>query len=172
MNTYSANYSAMSASERYQLISNDTYSFEEIPDPSAELVFIDDISITGTHERIITELIANHNLSNKKQFIYFAKLNNKDINPNIENYLNNKHIDDIDKLANLINEGNYKFTTRAIKFILIQPISSLEKFIQALTESNCVETIYFMALSNKYDEISDYSRGLNYLKNTVLMKNG
>ena len=51
--TYTEDYGALSAEQRYNLIKNDTYNFYTKPNPSDRIIFIDYIYITGTHQRVI-----------------------------------------------------------------------------------------------------------------------
>jgi hypothetical protein len=152
----------MSASERLSLISNDTYSLNKKPNKNALLIFIDDISITGTHQVVIESLIDNCSIKNDIVFFYYAKLIDN-TNPQIESYLNNFKINSFDDLINLMNLSSFKFTTRAIKFLLALNSNDFLIFINNFHNNNLLDELLNLALSNKYENIDCYKSNLNQL---------
>ena len=86
--TYKEDYGELSAADRMKLIGNDSFHIDSNFLADKILIFLDDIKITGSHERMITKMLSNYNLTNDTYLLYFAELINSDINPNIENYLN------------------------------------------------------------------------------------
>jgi hypothetical protein len=113
--TYSEDYGALSADERYNLIKNDTYKFLNIPSQNDICIFIDDISITGTHQRIIENLLNPLKKNSNNLFLYYAKLNNINISPTFENNLNYFYVTIIQRLVLIILSNSYKITTRTVK---------------------------------------------------------
>ena len=78
----------MIAEERFNLIKNDTYELLNIPAVEDICIFIDDISITGTHQRVVEKLLKDNFIETKSLFLYYAKLSNSAICPSFENHLN------------------------------------------------------------------------------------
>lgn len=79
--TYREDYGEMSAKDRYNLISNDKFHIDREFLKGKVLLFLDDIKIRGTHERIIIKMLNEYNISNDAYMLYFAELINSDINP-------------------------------------------------------------------------------------------
>ena len=166
INTYAEDYGLMTAKERLALISNDTYSLNKKPNNDSLLIFIDDISITGTHQIVIENLIENLEIKNDIVFLYYAKLIDK-TNPKIESYLNSYKIKSVDDLVNLIKSSSFQFTTRTIKFILSLNNSDFLTFINSFhnTEFDLLGELIKLALSNKYEKMDCYKDNLNQLIN-------
>jgi len=79
--TYTEDYGALSAEERFNLIKNDTYKLITVPAKDDLCIFIDDISITGTHQRVVEDLLDSSGIETNSFFLYFAKLSNSDVCP-------------------------------------------------------------------------------------------
>jgi hypothetical protein len=166
INTYAEDYGLLSAKERLALISNDTYSFNKKPNKDAILIFIDDISITGTHQIVIEKLIENLEIKNDIVFFYYAKLIDN-TNPKIESHLNSFKIKSYVDLINLMHSSSFQFTTRTIKFILALNNSDFLTFINSFhnTKLDLLDELIKLALSNKYEKIDCYKNNLNQLIN-------
>ena len=163
--TYSEDYGAMSAEQRYDLIKNDTYVFSEAPRKECRLVFIDDISITGTHQRVIEDIMKLYNYSNESIFLYYSKLDNPIIDPVIENELNYNFLNSSNKLLEIIYSGSFGLTTRAIKYILKLPESEFNQFAQSLMQNNrmdLIDEIFSASINNGYETIDIFN--FNFLK--------
>jgi FMN phosphatase YigB (HAD superfamily) len=169
--TYSEDYGAMSSEQRYNLIKNDTYVFSEEPREDWRLVFIDDISITGTHQRVIEDIMKLNNYSNESLFLYYSKLDNPIIDPVIENELNYNYVNSSNKLLEIIYSGSFGLTTRAVKYILMLPESDFNVFAHSLLQNNRIDfisEIISASKSNGYDSIDIFNN--NFLKlNSILV---
>ena len=165
LNTYPNDYGLMSKEERYQLISKDTYEFEKKPDEDSFLLFVDDISITGTHQLIIENLIFQNNYQNDFMFLYYAKLTG-DGNPRIESYLNNYKIKNHYDLIELISKDCFNYTTRAIKYLLLLDGNEFLDFCKIINQIKpfFLKEIYILSIKNKFDTINSFSENLNKLK--------
>jgi hypothetical protein len=67
--TYTEDYGALTAEERYNLIKNDTYKLITAPSKDDLCIFIDDISITGTHQRVVEHLIDSNGIETNCFFL-------------------------------------------------------------------------------------------------------
>lgn len=161
--TYTEDYGALTAEERFNLIKNDTYKFITIPTNKDLCIFIDDISITGTHQRVIEGLLDKSCVETEIFFLYYAKLDNFDICPSFENYLNYYFIDNFNKLIDLVISDDFLITTRTTKYILGQTKENLQKLVRVLAENEKFEfwkELVSMSYANRYDEIDLYSHNL------------
>jgi hypothetical protein len=164
--TYKEDYGALSAEERIKLIGNDTFHIDKALLEGKMLVFLDDIKITGSHERMILKMIKEYNIENEIHLLYFAELVNKQIDPSIENYLNYYSVKSIFDIGNIVKSGNFKFNTRVVKYILHTDLESFVIFMQNQTDEFWVE-LYNLAMGNGYDTIDAYAANLNHIKNQL-----
>jgi PRTase ComF-like len=81
--TYKEDYGALDAEKRMKLIGNDKFHIDKNFLTNKTLIFLDDIRITGSHERMITKMIDEHQLDNDVHMLYFAQLMDMTIPPNI-----------------------------------------------------------------------------------------
>jgi FMN phosphatase YigB (HAD superfamily) len=170
--TYSEDYGAMSSQQRYDLIKNDTYVFSDEPHKDWRLLFIDDISITGTHQRVIEDIMKVHNYSNDCIFLYYSKLDNPIIDPIIENELNYNYVNSSNKLLEIIYSDSFGLTTRAVKYILKLPKSEFQNFIKSLIfngKIDIVEKIHTSSINNQYNKIDLFIKNHSIL-NTYIKK--
>lgn len=165
--TYTEDYGALNAEERYNLIKNDTYQFVDIPSINDICIFIDDISITGTHQRVIEKLMEDSGIITNSIFLYYAKLSNPDVCPSFENLLNYSYTSDVTKLIDVILSDFYKITTRTTKYILSLKTIDLEFLITEIgrrQRAYIIKELIDMAESNDYDKIGLYNQNLETLK--------
>ena len=113
--TYREDYGEMSAQDRYNLISGDSFHVDKVYIEGKQLLFLDDIKITGTHERIIIKMLNDAQINNDCYMLYFAELINSNISPKFENYLNNYFVKDLEKVNYIIRNENFIFNTRVVK---------------------------------------------------------
>lgn len=168
--TYAEDYGALSAEERFNLIKNDTYELPEKPSEDAVLLFMDDISITGTHQKVIELLLNREGIKNDVGYLYFAKLMNKDVNPNYENVLNYAFVNDLPSLMNVLHSKDFMLTTRCVKHLLCLPHKGFTQFLSLLNEELkdlLLKEIYVGALRNKYDQMEAYEVNLTELSRNL-----
>jgi hypothetical protein len=126
--TYTQDYGAMNADERFNLIKNDTYELKKKPTKNSLLIFIDDVSITGTHQKVIELLLNKNQIKNKAEYLYFAKLTNNSIPPTFENIINNSFVNNENKLLRIMNSDDFRITTRTVKYLLGLETSKLSGY--------------------------------------------
>ena len=168
--SYTEDYGAMNAIERFDLIKNDTYSFFDEPEENSLCIFIDDISITGTHQRVIENMMKNRNYTNKSIFLYFAKLDNQQIDASFENDLNFAYVNSIENLLEVIINDTFKITTRTTKFILSLKDADFSFFIESIWKHKKFELFfhfYSNALLNNYQTIEIYKNNLSSLSSAI-----
>jgi hypothetical protein len=161
--TYKEDYGELNAEERINLIGNDSFHIDAGFLEDKVLVFLDDIKITGSHERMITRMLEEYQLKNDIYLLYFAELTNKEIHPNIENYLNYFAVKSIFDLKSIINTEHFVINTRLVKYILNSEKTVFNLFIEDQT-SNFIDLLYNMAIGNSYHTIEAYSENLEIIK--------
>ena len=161
--TYKDDYGALNAAERMQLIGNDSFHIDSVFVEGKTLVFLDDIRITGSHEKMITKMLDSFGLKNETHLLYFAALVNTSIHPNIENHLNYFKVKSIKDLHPIINSGHFIINTRIVKYILNTSANDFIAFIDMQSQQFKNE-LYDMALGNNYYTIDVYKSNLAYLR--------
>jgi hypothetical protein len=164
--SYREDYGEMSAEERYNLIKGDTFYVDKVFLTGKQLIFLDDIKITGTHERIIFNMLSQHNLSNTCYMLYFAELMDKSIPPNIENHLNYAYVKGLDEIDAIIKNERFRFNTRVVKLILNSKDYLFDSFIEK-QEVQFIRNLYYQAIGNEYFKFSKYHRNLAQLKKII-----
>ncbi|MES2826884.1 MAG: phosphoribosyltransferase family protein [Bacteroidota bacterium] len=168
--TYKEDYGELNAEDRLKLIGNDSFHIDKDFLKDKVLFFLDDIKITGSHEKMILKMVKEYGLKNDVFMLYFAELVNDEIHPNIENYLNYHYIKNVFDLAEVIEGGNFCFNTRIVKYILNCDFNSFKIFLERQSDDFAQE-LYNLSLGNSYHLIESYSQNINFLKNFITTKN-
>ncbi len=167
--TYKEDYGELNAEERISLISKDSFHIDKTFISNKTLLFLDDIKITGSHERMILKMIKEYDLQNEISMLYFAELVNKNIHPNFENYLNYYSVKSIFDLDSIINSNHFCINTRLVKYLLNYKHSSFCIFLQTQTDAFIMH-LYNMALGNSYHLMESYRVNLDYIKHYINTK--
>jgi len=162
--TYKEDYGALSAEERLNLIGNDGFHIDTKFIKGKYLIFLDDIIITGSHEKVVRRMLEQYNVECDGMFLYFAELANKNIHPKIENDLNFAYVKDLYTLDKVIKNESFLFNTRVVKFMLNAPASEFSTFINFQKEA-FLQTFIHLAIGNSYHTIPDYHFNFTTLKN-------
>jgi hypothetical protein len=161
--TYKIDYGNLTAEDRFNLIKNDQLHIDKDYIKNKTLLFLDDIRITGSHEKIILNMAERYQLNNEMYLIYFAELINKDIHPNIENFLNYFSVKSIFDLIPIIESDAFCINTRIVKYILSNNEVLFKKFIEPRA-LNFKREVYYMAIGNSYHTIDEYKKNIYILK--------
>ncbi len=162
--TYKEDYGELDAQQRLALIGKDGFHIDKAFVDGKVCLFLDDIKITGSHENVIKKMVIDNKLSITSIYLYYAQLDNKEIHPNIENFLNYSSVKCLLDLDKIIKNENFLLNTRVVKYILNSPHRDVINFIDYQPEI-LVQTIYDAAIGNSYHLIDDYKVNLTYIKN-------
>ena len=168
--TYKEDYGELDAEQRMNLIGNDSFHIDKDFLQGKTLIFLDDIKITGSHERMIMKMVGEYGLSNDVFMLYFAELVNKNIHPNIENHLNYHQVKTIFDLDGIVKSNSFSINTRIVKYILNYDFESFCIFIQDQA-FDFINLLYDMALGNGYHTIEAYELNLNFIKENLFLNN-
>lgn len=168
--TYREDYGELDAAQRMNLISNDSFHIDREFIEGKRLVLIDDIRITGGHERMILKMVKEYSLENEIHLLYYAELVNAEIHPRIENFLNYHCIKSIFDLQDIIDGPAFSINTRMVKYVLNYEFDAFKVFIENQTPEICL-LLFNMAIGNNYHLIEAYRRNLDYLKTNFITTN-
>lgn len=167
--TYKDDYGDLDNIERLELIKNDKFYIDKDFIKNKVLIFLDDIRITGSHEKMIISTLEKFEIKNDFYLLYYAELMNLKIHPRIENVFNNYYVKSLSDLQPIINGERFKFNTRLVKFILNSKFSDCSNFL--LKQNNFfLNEMYNLSIGNGYHTIDEYKDNLNYLKTLVITK--
>lgn len=165
--TYVEDYGNMSFDERMSLISNDTYYIDKNFVDGKFCIFIDDIKITGSHERTVSRILKDYDVSGEFIYVYFAELTNDKIHPRIENDYNYSGIETIADILTIIKSSGFRFNTRVVKYILLLDNDKFEFLVNEISWDK-LNILLNLAISNNYHQIKEYRDNLYKLKQKLI----
>lgn len=164
--TYIQDYGNMDFKQRLSLISNDTYYIDKNFIQDKFCLFLDDIKITGSHERTVDKILAQFNVAGTFVFIYYAELMNDRMHPNIENHYNYFAVKTIQDIIKLLNNKSFQFNTRVVKYILLLDEVGFNYIMQHISSTQQGRLLN-LAISNNYHQIKEYQSNIKNLKNKI-----
>lgn len=168
-NSYTEDYGSLSAVERMRLIGGDQFHIDESFIHGKTVLFLDDIKITGSHERVIKSMLRGFRsgVDYKAYFLYLAELVNPSISPSIENDLNYAYVKKLADISRLIRSDNFLLNTRTVKYILNSPTADFLVFTDYQSKK-FLRNLYHEAIGNSYHLIEAYKTNLELLKQLSL----
>lgn len=168
--TYREDYGEMSAEQRFNLIKDDKFhmDFEVLKDKI--LIFVDDIKITGTHEKIILKMLENYDIQNEYYLLYFAELINHNICPTIENHLNYSFVKSLSELDYIIKNEEFVLNTRVVKYILNSNYNDFNDFMSMQSKRFLIE-LFYNSIGNEYYQFIEYQQNIKLLENILFKVN-
>lgn len=171
--SYAQDYSEMTAEQREVSLTAETYEFippvEEIESNYDYILFIDDIYITGSHERRIRALVEKSVITLPHQYVYYAELIEGCCQPSIEHELNSAAFTDEKSLISLIRawmvKGDFLINTRVTKKLYscsingIGQLTKLPLWVKLELQEAC--------LKNTYNSRPEYSTVYDMLENSI-----
>lgn len=160
--SYINDYGFLSKEDRKALIDGDTFSINKDFWGNKNLIFIDDVNITGTHEDKLIEILDAENVTNDTFFLYFAKYNGNEANT--EAALNFSDINSVSAFVQMIkDEPDAKCLVRPIKYLMSQSEITFKVALSQLPLSY-VEALYFGCLAEGYNNIEKYEENFEFLE--------
>lgn len=164
--TYTEDYGGLSSEEREKLIGKDGFYIDREFVKNKFVLYLDDIKITGSHEKVIRKMISDCNLEHEYLFLYYAQLANIEVHPKIENDLNYAFVKSLLDLDKIIKNDHFLLNTRVVKYILNSPFEEFKNFINYQSKK-FVNTVYHSAMGNSYHLIDNYKTNFTYLKTMI-----
>ena len=168
---YIADYAKMTGEDREKYISGDSYRVDFEQWDNTYIIFLDDVRITGSHERRVNELIKKAESSNitfSYLHMYYAMVSERvTMPPQIEDYLNTNFFQENSKrLTYIIRNHDIILNTRTIKFILGLESIIFQDFIAHQSDDFKINLLV-ASYGNGYHTKNEYQENLHYLKQDI-----
>ncbi|KAK1978103.1 PRTase ComF-like protein [Colletotrichum cereale] len=165
----SEDYATMSDEDREKFMNDEHFTFDKEAVKDMVVFNLDDIYITGGHERAIRRTFKQESDAgrhNDVYYLYIAKLVNTSIDPAIETRLNEVAVPQFSDLKAIIEGPMFVIENRFVKRMLKASRSDLEALIDSLNDGKAfAKKLYDAALKN------DFHMGGNaYKANLKLVK--
>jgi FMN phosphatase YigB (HAD superfamily) len=161
--SYNMDYGSLTKEGRDKALSSDSFHIDSDFIKDKALILVDDVRITGAHERRMESLLKRVGYQGEVLYLYFAEYKG-DSNASIENDLNFASLDGgLNTLKSIIDNENFIFNTRATKYILSYNFEDFKSFIISMSP-DFIEELYSCAVGNEYLEIPEFKENLTYLK--------
>jgi hypothetical protein len=167
---YIQDYGKVSLKQRVKLLKKDTFTFDYDYAKNKFLIFIDDIFITGTHQKKIEEMVEHYGIdTNECMCVYYAELLNPYEDPSIESYLNNYKIKTLRDLGSLmLNDKDYRIIVRTAKMILSYEDTKEVDALFDVVNKEILTEIYYNCLGEGYYKNPAYSKNFAMLRDKIL----
>lgn len=159
--SYIADYSFLSKEDRKALLEADTLYINRDFVQGKVLLFVDDVTITGTHERKVASFLASEGLNNPAIFCYYAAYSGD--KADIEAALNQHSIKGAEEYCQLIREPGHHLVVRAVRFLLDQPLEELRSVLR-FVDAVFVDRLYHACLAKEYDKVEGYRAGFKLIR--------
>ncbi|KAK2050966.1 hypothetical protein LY76DRAFT_652615 [Colletotrichum caudatum] len=165
----SEDYATMSDEDREKFMNDEHFTFDRDAIKDMVVFNLDDIYITGGHERAIRRTFKQESDAgrhNDVYYLYIAKLVNTTIDPAIETRLNEVAVPQFSDLKSIIEGPMFVIENRFVKRMLKASRSDLEALIDNLKDGKTfARRLYDAALKNDFHKAGNaYKANLKFVK--------
>ncbi|KAK1994153.1 hypothetical protein LX36DRAFT_727967 [Colletotrichum falcatum] len=147
-------YATMSDADREKLMNNEHFTYDKEAVNGMVIFNLDDIYITGGHERAIRRTFNEESAAGRHHrvyYLYIAKLMNKNIDPAIETRLNEVAVPQFRDFKSIIEGPKFVIENRFVKRMLKAKSSDLVALINSLNDGKAfARQLYDAALKNDF----------------------
>jgi hypothetical protein len=163
--SYPDDYGQMDAARRMELIGKDRFHTDREYLLGKQIIFLDDIYITGGHQKVMMNMVERLGIQDQDIIMaYFAELADPSAHPSFENECNHAYVKDLISLSTVMNNEDFIFNTRVVKYILrYEDLDEFKMFI-VFQPYKVIHTLYHLALGNGYHKEPLYHRNLEYIR--------
>jgi hypoxanthine phosphoribosyltransferase len=168
--SYTQDYSELSASDRGRMLANIRLSLDDNTTKKVKgkkVIVIDDIRITGLHQKAMRTLLTDAG-AQEVIFGYVAILNKKSGQQcsKIEWHLNHQYVDSLDKLSRVMVKDQFLLNARICKYILGAPKNELADFLKIVSQGTLMDLLH-MIEADGYHNDTKYVRGYLQLQKAI-----
>ncbi len=161
-NIFESDYGNLSLIDRQEMMQKtDLYIDESVHLDNGKIIVVDDIRITGSHEKRIANLLAKLNI--KEVFFMYVAEFKSEVEPYVENLLNHAFVKDIHQLKPLFESPCFQLNARICKFLLSYPHSDcFSSFLQGL-KNEILNHVLIAIYGDHYEKIPSYQKNFQLL---------
>ncbi|HVI69742.1 MAG TPA: phosphoribosyltransferase family protein [Magnetospirillaceae bacterium] len=160
-------YAGMSEAERRLVMNSNGVYIDYDLFVRRHVVVIDDIRITGNHERSIVELFRDVPILSLTHTYVVQMDPDVAADPKVEEELNQWWVKGLDQLIELIvGDSEYTFNARTVKMILEAASTDLTAFLRLLTNEQ-LEQLYRGVIGDGYNRMSAYNGNFPYIREAM-----
>lgn len=148
--SYVPDYAAMGKEQRESALGGDRLYLNKEFVEGKSLIFVDDVIITGTHERKLQKFMEAEGLKNRHVFCYYAAYIGD--TAAIESRLNATGIKNVFDYMQLSGEPGFHLVVRGLRIVLEAPIKKLRAALM-MANNDLIYKLYHGAISKGYDKI-------------------
>lgn len=158
---YLNDYADVTAEERKALLDQDDLYIKKEFVAGKSLIFVDDIYITGTHERKLVSFLDQIDFQRPAYFCYFAKyLGDR---AKIEGDLNRSGIGDLPALVDMILTEKTHIMVRTLRMWLQAPERTLRLSLERVPPAY-VDDLYHAILARGYYSVPELRAGFEFIR--------
>ena len=154
--TFFQDFGKMSAVQRANSLDKDDFYLATPVPSSKDIIYLDDVRITGAHERKMLSTLKRQQIPNNIRAVYFAELIDTNVDPTLENTLNYHAFSAPDEMARLTRCRHFVLTARFTKHILSQSGEAFSAFLK-LQETWFLKALFHAALADRWDQTPRFS---------------
>lgn len=162
--TYKHDYADQTPEERERMIQGDVFCANEAYLDGKILLFVDDITVTGSHMTNLMRFLEKRGMDNERCFVTLAAYNGPD--PSIEGRLNHIEIRDATDLARLSHEKNFKVTTRALRLFYAPAPEDFAELLDSYS-SDKLEAFFQASIVSEYGYHDAFRTNFDFLKSRL-----
>lgn len=161
--SYVRDYGTMSEDERSIYIAGDLFHLDIEFLQGKHVLFVDDIRITGAHEKVVENYVKNSHANFSYDFCYYAVMEGKG-DPTVEHYLNHCAIDTLADLAQLVLLGNHILNVRTIKKLLSASVEDIRHFLFIINNIDFVCQLCEYIYADSYHLVPEYKAQVAFIR--------
>jgi hypothetical protein len=164
---FQGDYGKLDESERRQIFNDSDLHIDLAFIKNKKVIIIDDIRITGSHERKLSEIIGDQ--ATDIFFLYVATMEQESALkfPQIEDKINHAYINSMDDVFHFISKDRFFINARICKFILEQSDKlQLEKHLERLPKDRLYD-IYDACVGDGYCHMDKYRENFKIIRDIV-----
>jgi hypothetical protein len=157
-------YGKLSQEERENVLSKEILSLNEEVIKNKFVLFVDDIRVTGAHERVVQKMVNKYSHT-AYMHLYYAEAA-PSIPPHVEDILNKYAIKHLNNLIEIL-EGKHYLSARMVKEILRMEERLFNRFLEATNNIDLFTNIVNQSIAEGYDKLPSFKHNFNHLKNIL-----
>ncbi|SFC70072.1 PRTase ComF-like [Flexibacter flexilis DSM 6793] len=165
---FASDYGNLDEEQRKNLMRQTDLQIDEEQVKGRNLIVVDDICVTGSHERRIAEMLGKTQVA-QVYFLYVGQCR-PPVVPNVEHRLNHEWMKSVENLLYIIENEYFIINARVCKFLLSYPyLPDLQAFYAQLS-LDWLLSFQANMCGDGYDQMPEYADNYQILSNVIQQK--